>query len=242
MGRKGDGWRWAALLLAVAALAFAFWYGGNAPGLHGWSVTPSPSPRTAPVPSTAVQDVVAPPSLSASALPSEQAEEAPTPSSTPASAQPAAVPLPAEPSPGGEMEPAESCTVSIRCDTILAHMDALAEEKRELVPGDGVILAPTTVTFEPGESAFDVLRRVCRDQGIHMEFTTTPVYNSAYIEGIQNLYEFDCGELSGWMYRVNGQYLSYGASAYSLQDGDVVEWHYTCQQGQDLPEGLVTEE
>ena len=26
----------------------------------------------------------------------------------------------------------------------------------------------------------------------------TPIYNSAYIEGIHNLYEFDCGSLSGW--------------------------------------------
>lgn len=27
--------------------------------------------------------------------------------------------------------------------------------------------------------------------------TDTPVYNSAYIEGIHNLYEFDVGKLSG---------------------------------------------
>lgn len=234
MRRKGGGWKGAALLLAVALLALAFWYGGNAPGLHGWSVTPSSSPRTDPTPSTAVQGVVALPNLSASALPSVQAEEAPTPSPIPALAQPSAGTVPAEPSPSEEMEPSASCTVSIRCDTLLAHMDDLAEEKRELVPEDGVILAPTTVTFADGETAFDVLRRVCRDNTIHMEFSTTPVYNTAYIEGIQNLYEFDCGELSGWMYRVNGQYLNCGASAYSLRDGDVVEWQYTCQRGEDL--------
>ena len=32
---------------------------------------------------------------------------------------------------------------------------------------------------------------------IHMEFRNTPIYNSAYIMGINNLYEFDVGELSG---------------------------------------------
>lgn len=32
---------------------------------------------------------------------------------------------------------------------------------------------------------------------IHMESSFTPVYNSAYIEGIHNLYEFDVGKLSG---------------------------------------------
>ena len=83
------------------------------------------------------------------------------------------------------------------------------------------ILKPVTVTFTEGESVFDVLRRVCRDNGIHMEFKSTPAYNSAYIEGIGNLYEFDAGELSGWMYSVNGWFPNYGCSRYQLQSGDV---------------------
>ena len=41
---------------------------------------------------------------------------------------------------------------------------------------------------------------------IHMEFENTPLYNSAYVEDIANLYEFDCGELSGWMYSGRNQY------------------------------------
>ena len=60
------------------------------------------------------------------------------------------------------------------------------------------------------------------------------MYNSHYIEGINNLYEFDCGELSGWMYSVNGWYPNYGCSRYQVQDGDVIEWHYTCDLGEDL--------
>lgn len=44
---------------------------------------------------------------------------------------------------------------------------------------------------------FDVLQRVCKANKIHMESSFTPVYNSAYIEGIHNLYEFDVGKLSG---------------------------------------------
>ncbi|MDR2296437.1 MAG: DUF4430 domain-containing protein, partial [Clostridiales Family XIII bacterium] len=70
--------------------------------------------------------------------------------------------------------------------------------------------------------------------GIHMEFENTPIYNSAYIEGINNLYEFDAGELTGWMYKVNGWYPNYGCSRYRLAAGDVIEWHYTCDLGRDL--------
>ena len=47
-----------------------------------------------------------------------------------------------------------------------------------------------------------------------------------YIEGINNLYEFDCGEQSGWMYSVNGWFPNYGCSRYQLKDGDVVGGHW----------------
>ena len=81
---------------------------------------------------------------------------------------------------------------------------------------------------------FDVLQQVCRAQGIHMESTWTPAYNSAYIEGIGNLYEFDCGELSGWMYKVNDWFPNYGCSRYQLHEGDNVSWLYTCDMGVDI--------
>jgi hypothetical protein len=113
-------------------------------------------------------------------------------------------------------------------------MKLLNKEKHELVPNDGVILAATPVSFHGGESVFNVLQREMKRAGIHMEFENTPIYNSAYIEGINNLYEFDVGELSGWMYRVNGWYPNYGCSRYQLKDGDVIEWHYTCDLGRDL--------
>ncbi len=127
-----------------------------------------------------------------------------------------------------------TCTFSIECSTILNNLDQLDPDKLEIVPSGGVILKKTTVTFYEGESVFDVLQRLCKEYGIHMESSWTPIYNSAYIEGIHNLYEFDCGSLSGWMYRVNGWYPNYGCSRYQLQDGDVVEWRYTCDLGNDV--------
>ena len=122
-----------------------------------------------------------------------------------------------------------TCTFSIECSTILNNLSDLDPEKLEMVPSDGIILEATTVTFYEGESVFDVLQRVCQENGIHMEASWTPIYNSAYVEGIHNLYEFDCGNESGWMYRVNGWYPNYGCSRYQLAQGDVVEWRYTCK-------------
>ena len=73
---------------------------------------------------------------------------------------------------------------------------------------------------------------------IHMEFVETPMYNSAYIEGINNLYEFDTGELSGWMYKVNDWFPNYGCSRYQIKENDKIEWVYTCDLGRDVGGGF----
>lgn len=128
----------------------------------------------------------------------------------------------------------EICYISISCSTILDNIENLKQGKESLVPSDGVILEETEVSFYEGESVFDVLQRVTQNNRIHMESSFTPMYNSAYIEGINNLYEFDCGKLSGWKYSVNGWYPNYGCSRYQVQAGDVIEWNYTCDNGRDL--------
>ena len=157
-----------------------------------------------------------------------------------------------DPVPEGRPQPVESgstavdtdtsltCTISISCATILDNMDLCAENKLALVPLDGVILPATTVTFSPGESVYDVLQQVCRDYGIHMESEFTPMYNSAYIQGINNLYEFDVGNESGWMYKVNGWFPNYGCSRYQVEDGDVICWVYTCDLGADVGDNSMS--
>ena len=129
---------------------------------------------------------------------------------------------------------AMTCTFSIECSTILNNWNDLKESKAEFVPADGWILYPSEVEFYEGETVFDVLKRVCNEAGIQMESEWTPMYNSYYVSGINNLYEFDCGKDSGWMYCVNGWYPNYGCSKYTLEDGDTVEWRYTCDLGRDV--------
>lgn len=156
-----------------------------------------------------------------------------------------------DPVPKGKPEPVEwqktsinkkeklTCTLSVTCQSILNHMDQFNKDKLEVLPEDGIIYKSKEVTFYEGESVFDVLLREMKKNKIHMEFEMTPIYNSNYIEGIHNIYEFDCGELSGWMYRVNGWYPNYGCSRYTLKDQDVVEWIYTCDLGRDIGGGTA---
>lgn len=143
-------------------------------------------------------------------------------------------PVPVEPQNAEISDVEYTCTISVRCDTILDNIDWLDKEKVELVPGDGIIFPVTEVTFYEGESVFNVLQREMKKAKIHMEFSSVPMYNSVYIEGINNLYEFDCGELSGWMYKVNNWFPNYGCSRYRLKEGDIIEWIYTCDLGVDI--------
>lgn len=127
-----------------------------------------------------------------------------------------------------------SCFLTVRCDTILDNMDSIAPEKIPLVPESGLILPEIELEFSEGESVFDVLKRELRKRNIHFEFNKVPMYDSVYIEGIGNLYEFDVGDLSGWIYRVNGKVSSVGCSQYKLKNGDKIEFLYTCNMGRDL--------
>ena len=212
------------LCAALLALALIFTLAGCNAQTTEPTPTPTPAQSETPAPATSAPSETER-QEETPAVPPEQ-NEAPTQApDTPAS--------PDEPEPPVENS-VLTCTVSISCAAILENFDRLNAEKADLIPADGGLLAPTAVEFTEGESVFDVLKRVCRENKIHMEFSETPVYQSAYIEGIGNLYEFDCGEGSGWMYRVNGEFPNYGCSRYTLADGDTVEWVYTCDFGADV--------
>ena len=125
-------------------------------------------------------------------------------------------------------------TLSVSVETLLDKKDVMNQEKIELVPEDGWMFSAQRVEFYDGETAFNVLLREMKKNKIHMEYVATPIYNSNYIEGIGNIYEFDCGELSGWLYVVNDRSPNLGSSNYILKDGDVVKLVYTCDLGRDL--------
>ena len=133
-------------------------------------------------------------------------------------------------------------TLEIRCDTLSSDMSKLENQAiEEYIPKDGTILAKTTYNGTTENTVFDVLNTLCRNNDIQLEFSYTPIYESYYIEGINYLYEFDGGNLSGWMYKVNGWFPNYGCSSYYLSDGDVIEWIYTCDLGKDVGDNSMNQ-
>ncbi len=126
-----------------------------------------------------------------------------------------------------------ACTLEVRCDVLLTRLDELEPGKAALVPEDGILLPETTVQFEKGETVFDVFRRILRQEKIHFEYIDASAYNSVYVEGIGNLYEFDCGPQSGWRYYVNGVYPGLSCGDYTLADGDCIVFAYSCDLGDE---------
>lgn len=125
----------------------------------------------------------------------------------------------------------DSVTIAINCASILENRDKLKKGKEYFVPSDGVILPASEVEIKEGDTAFDILKKVCADHSIQLEYTYSAGFGTYYVEGIHQLYEKDCGGKSGWLYRVNGEFPLVGCSSYELHDGDTVEFLYTCDMG-----------
>ena len=121
----------------------------------------------------------------------------------------------------------QTVTLSIRCDAIQG-----LEKKNDLIPDDGVILDTREFAISEGDTVYDVLLDATTTYRIVMDNSGSD--GAAYIAGIGGLYEFDYGELSGWMYRVNGEFPNVGCQSYTVSDGDEIEWLYTTNIGKDL--------
>ncbi|MEI3605537.1 DUF4430 domain-containing protein [Pseudogracilibacillus sp. SE30717A] len=105
-----------------------------------------------------------------------------------------------------------------------------------VISSDEVPLSATKTEINGEETVLDVLIKITKEKGIQMDYRGGG--STAYIEGIANVYEFDRGQGSGWMYRINGVFPDRGAGAINVQDGDVIEWLYTTDLGKDLGANL----
>ncbi len=113
-----------------------------------------------------------------------------------------------------------TCSLSIRCDTVAGRKD--------FIPKDGIILDTVDIKLPKGATAMDQMTAAARLYKIQLDM------RGNFIAGINYIYEKDFGDLSGWMYRVNGEYASVGAPELVLNDGDIVEWLYTTDLGYDV--------
>lgn len=116
-------------------------------------------------------------------------------------------------------------TMSITCDILKD------KEKNEHIPEDYVVLKTTEFDLENGETVYDILLEAAKKYNISVEHEGSS--DIVYISGINYLYENDYGDLSGWVYKVNGVLPSVGCGGYELKDGDIIEWCYTLDLGND---------
>lgn len=117
-----------------------------------------------------------------------------------------------------------NATISINCSTAVNYK----KSKRKKAE----ILDNYKVSFNKGDTVYTALKNACKNNKIQFEYSG--VGDSVYINGIDYLYEFDCGEHSGWEYSVNGKFPSVGCNAYKLKNGDIIKWLYTCDLGADI--------
>ena len=114
-------------------------------------------------------------------------------------------------------------SMTIRCDTVIGKSDA------DHIPADGIILDTTEFPIAEGDTVYDILTEAAKQYNIQLQTNA-----GSYIAGIGYLYEYDFGDLSGWIYHVNGDSPFVMCSDYTLKDGDRIEWLYTCELGNDL--------
>ena len=121
-------------------------------------------------------------------------------------------------------DPVGSVAITIRCDLVAGEAD--------YIPADGILLAPEEFPISSGDTVYDVLLRAAQVHRLSIDARGSDSYT--YVAGIGYLYELAFGDLSGWVYRVNGTSPTVGCGAYTVEDGDTIEWLYTCDLGTDL--------
>ncbi|MBQ1870951.1 MAG: DUF4430 domain-containing protein, partial [Lachnospiraceae bacterium] len=137
-------------------------------------------------------------------------------------------------------DPVNYITVYMTIDaTLLADGEALRanghENKIQYTGDNGHIATKVPVKVPENANVYDALYIFCQENDIQMEASGT-AFNTAYIRGINHLYEFDGGISSGWVFLVNNVYSRTGASNVFLNEGDEIWWFYTLVFGQDVPQ------
>ena len=79
------------------------------------------------------------------------------------------------------------------------------------------------VELPEGATAYDALVAAAND------VNASDSEYGMYVQGINGLAGGDFGDMSGWMFEVNGEMAEVGCSEYELAAGDVVTWLYVTE-------------
>ena len=83
----------------------------------------------------------------------------------------------------------------------------------------------TTIPKE-GATVYHAFVKACSENSITHQGAENG-YVSSITKGNITLAEFDKGENSGWLYKVNGELPTVGLTDFSINDGDNIVWYYT---------------
>ena len=95
-----------------------------------------------------------------------------------------------------------------------------------------IIIEDVCVKYKANLSVADLSKAVCRE--LNIPFALSGAGMMMYVQGINNLFEFDYGSESGWLYSVGGEFQNVSCGSYTVKDGDYVEWYYTLDFGKDV--------
>jgi hypothetical protein len=120
-----------------------------------------------------------------------------------------------------------SVAMVIQCDEAVQYInDNDVKGYEGVVPQDGIMLDQAKIQVQQDDTVLELLKRVTKDNNIILI-----VKSSGYVSNIGGLVERskDFGAESGWLYSVNGEYPSVGATEYKVNDGDKIEFKYVCK-------------
>lgn len=129
-----------------------------------------------------------------------------------------------------------TCTVTVDCTSILLAMDDFNPAKDKFFPDNGYILEKKEVDLFEGDTVIDVLKRacekytcsdnceLCQKNGIVLDAEYNSAFGSHYVKGIHQIYEKDCGDMSGWTCKIGGEMPDYSNGDPLVKDGDSVEF------------------
>lgn len=127
-----------------------------------------------------------------------------------------------------------NCSFSIKCETILSNKDSADKSILDFIPDNGIIFSNDNIEISEGDTPFSVLKKICKSNNIKLNFSENSVSGTVYVTEINNISSGDCGDLSGWLYLINDESASEAANMCIIKDGDVIEWVYTCDMGNDI--------
>ncbi|COR22178.1 SLBB domain [Streptococcus pneumoniae] len=88
---------------------------------------------------------------------------------------------------------------------------------------NGYIMGAKKMDVQDGDTVYKVLQRT----GLDVDASGSR--DSIYVKGINDLYEKDIADTSGWKYRVNGAFPNHSAGVATVKPGDTIEWVYVLQ-------------